>query len=147
MSISSPSLRRLTGRTWKSIARTRARSGSPAVSKRAGSVASTMRVMKAGAVLMAAQNSTSEPRTARIRGHAAGAALVPAGRSGAWLAGTTSTRARQRDGWRIANWIADRAPAEAPITIARSTPSASSRAAKASAWRDGVASAGISLRR
>ena len=63
------------------------------------------------------------------------------------VAGTTSTRADTRSGWRRASSSAERVPAETPSTSALCTPSTSSSARWASACAAGEVSAGSGVRR
>ena len=66
---------------------------------------------------------------------------------GASEAGTSAASADERPGWRIANAVADNAPAEPPTTGTLSMPSQSSRSTKASAWFSDDGSSGKAERR
>ena len=77
-----------------------------------------------------------------------GASDVSPGCSGCQASGTSSTNAEQRSRWRTANCMADGAPAETPITPARSIPSPiQEQHACASACVSGDASGGIGVRK
>ncbi len=133
----------------RSIACTRARSAGLAACTAAGGVASTRAISWSGASCSAAQNTKSEPTSrSRIRSASAeGGGTEAACCGGRHASDTTSSSAVTRSGWRIAVCIADRPPAEMPITAARSMPSASSRHTCASACAAGEASAGSGVRR
>ena len=69
------------------------------------------------------------------------------GRSGAKAAGTIATSAAQRSGWRIANCIAESAPADPPMIGTRSMSRWLRRSTNASAWFSEDGSSGKSERR